>query len=110
MDVKLNEIAAATSLALGLEPVKVISIDELRAKIAAFINDLVNHDFNRLVSILYRIDVDEQKLKNLLESYPGQDAAPIIADLVIQRQLQKIEARNRFRQGGENTIDENEKW
>ena len=45
----------------------------------AYINDCINHDFNKLVQLLYRIDVSEQKLKTILQSHPNEDAAKLIA-------------------------------
>jgi len=61
------------------------------------------------VSILYRIDVNERKLKFLLQENVGEDAAVIIADLIIERQLQKIKSREAFRQNWSDE-DGEEKW
>jgi hypothetical protein len=80
-----------------------------RQLLADKINELLNTDFQKLVSILYRMDVSEAKLKLLLKDNPGSDAGIIIADLMIERQAQKIKSRQQFRQR-DNNIDENEKW
>jgi hypothetical protein len=72
------------------------------------INDLLVNDFEKLVGILYRIDVNEKKLRLLLEERNNEDAAPIIADLIIERQIQKIDSRMRFYNDG--YIDEEDKW
>jgi len=60
------------------------------------INDLILRDFSRLIQILYRVDVSEQKLKDLLKQYPNTTAGSIIAPLIIERQEKKIESRNSF--------------
>lgn len=73
-----------------------ISPDELQQKLWGFINDLIQHDFQKLVLILYKVDVDENKLKNILKDEAGKDAADIIAVLIIEREKQKIETRKRF--------------
>ena len=73
------------------------------------INHLLEKDFQKLVAILYRLDVSETKLKKLLSENPDADAAVIIAELMIERQVQKIKSRQQFRQR-DNDIDENEKW
>ena len=52
-------------------------------------NYLLVHDFNLLIQLLYRVDVDEEKLKKLLQEQPHTDAAVLITDLLIQRQKQK---------------------
>ena len=57
------------------------------------INDWINNDFNKLIHVLYRIDVSEKKINELLKENRTEDAADILADLVIERELQKIEAR-----------------
>lgn len=80
-----------------------------RQLLAEKINELLNTDFQKLVSILYRMDVSEAKLKLLLQNNPGSDAGIIIADLMIERQTEKIKSRQQFRQR-DNDIDENEKW
>jgi len=73
------------------------------------INELINTDFQKLVSILYRMDVSELKLKQLLNENQGTNAALIITDLMIERQEQKIISRQQFRKKDEN-INDDEKW
>jgi len=73
------------------------------------INDLINTDFQKLVSILYRMDVSEINLKELLTENPGTNAAIIIADLMIERQAEKIRSRQQFNKQDENISDE-ERW
>jgi hypothetical protein len=60
-----------------------------KAELATYINDLIVHDFNKLISILYRIDVDEEKLKRVLKENKDKDAGIVIAELIIERQSQK---------------------
>lgn len=85
-----------------------LSDEQLRNQLALHINHLINHDFEKLVFYLYRIDVNENKMKDLLEQREGKNAAELIADLIIERQLQKIESRKKF--SNNEDIDENEKW
>jgi len=85
------------------------SYEELKEKLVAHINQLINYDFERLVYHLYRIDVNEEKMRQLLERKEGENAAALIADLIIERQIEKIKSRQQFRQR-DNNIDENEKW
>jgi hypothetical protein len=61
-----------------------------------------------LVSLLYRIDVPEKKLRYLLEQQQGENAPLLIADLIIERQLQKIESRKQFKK--DDPIPDDEKW
>jgi hypothetical protein len=86
-----------------------LSLNELQIQLAAHINHLIKNDFEKLVSYLYRVDVNEHKLKLLLQQYPGEDAGNIIALLIIERQQQKIKTRQQFSQR-DNDINEEEKW
>lgn len=85
-----------------------ISSEELKEKLTAFINDLINHDFEKLVFYLYRIDVNEAKMKKLLDQRDGENAAGLIADLIIERQIEKIKSRKETKKNGD--IPEDEKW
>lgn len=68
-----------------------------RALLIRRIDELIHHDFEKLKWILYRIDVSEKKLSDTLKDSEA-DAATIIADLIIQRQIEKAESRKRFEQ------------
>lgn len=82
--------------------------EDLRMQINDFINHLLIHDFNRLVQILYRVDVNEQKLKTLLQQNSDRDASVLITDLLIQRQEEKLKSRQAFKKNTD--IPEDEKW
>jgi len=85
-----------------------ISFDLLKERLSFHINFLIQSDFQKLVSILYRVDVNESKLKNLLKENQGFDAAHIITDLIVERQLQKIRSRQEHR--NDENISNEEKW
>jgi len=78
--------------------------------LAEKINELITHDFQKLVSILYRMDVSEMKLKQLLKENAGTDAGSIIADLMIERQEQKIKSRQQFKNRHDENSSDDEKW
>jgi hypothetical protein len=90
---------------IDLPPSK--SLSELKNILAAKINHLINHDFEKLVRILYRMDVSEKRLKQNLQEQK-QNAGAMIAEMMIERQLQKIRSREQFKSN--NDIPENEKW
>ena len=60
------------------------------------INELIKNDFSRLVQILYRIDVSEEKLKYILQLNPNEDAAKLIAAVIIERLAATKAARASF--------------
>jgi hypothetical protein len=61
-----------------------------------YINECINNDFNKLVQLLYRIDVSENKLKTILQSNPSEDAAKLIAAVIIERLAATKAARASF--------------
>ena len=72
----------------------------------AYINDCIQHDFNKLVQLLYRIDVSEEKLKYILQLNPNEDAAKLIAAVIVERLAATKAARASF--STTNKIDSSE--
>lgn len=68
---------------------------DFRCQLEYLVNHLIKNDFNRLVQVLYRIDVSETKLKKLLSENAGTDATIVITDLIIEREIQKIYSRKK---------------
>jgi hypothetical protein len=82
---------------------------ELQQKLAQHVNDIINTDFDKLLQLLYRMDIDETKLRTVLLGQPDRNAGEMIAELMIERQLQKVKSRQQSSRR-DNDIDENEKW
>lgn len=83
--------------------------DNFRQELSAYINQLINNDFEKLVFLLYRIDVKESTIKQLLALPSSQNAGEIIADAIIKRQLEKVISRQQYKQPNENIADD-DKW
>ncbi len=81
----------------------------LLQQLADKINHHIQHDFGYLVSLLYRLDISEAKLKTLLAENKNTDAGLLIAEMIVQRQAEKIRSRKAFRQKDGDISDE-EKW
>ena len=73
-----------------------------------YINHLITTNFQSLLNILYRLDVSEQKINNALSSHPGHDAGQLIADLILERQIEKIKTRKLFNR--QNDVPDEDKW
>jgi hypothetical protein len=52
---------------------------------------------------LYRMDVDERKVKALFDMNNPKEIAPALADLIIERQMQKIATKKKY-SGGNNKL------
>ena len=81
--------------------------EEVRQQLILAIQYLIENDFNKLVQILYRVDVNEENLKRMLGE-GATDASMLIADLIIHRQLEKLHTKRSFPPSTD--IPENEKW
>jgi hypothetical protein len=75
----------------------------------AYINDCIQHDFNKLVQLLYRIDVSEEKLKYILQLNPNEDAAKLIAAVIVERLAATKAARASFSTTGKIDSPDTEK-
>jgi hypothetical protein len=94
---------------IACNDITILNDDLLILQLADYINQLILTNFERLVQLLYRIDVSEAKLKYLLKENPAEDAGRIIALLIIERQIQKIKfkkemSENERDDGGEERL------
>ncbi len=72
---------------------------QLRDVLVKTFEYLVEDDFQKLLQILYKADVDQYKLKALLENTEGKSSAEIIADAYIERQKAKVETWKKYSGG-----------
>ncbi len=72
------------------------SEDLLRERLVEAFAYLLDNDISKMMNILYRTDVDEEKLKGLLISNANLPSAAVIADAYISRQKEKVETRKKY--------------
>jgi len=104
-----DDIILLLNKELSLEIPANISFTELKEQLTQHINHLINTDFEKLIFYLYRIDVHEERMKQLLQQQEGENAASLIAQLIIDRQLQKIKSRAEFNASATDQSNE-ERW
>jgi len=63
---------------------------ELFQQILPLVDELLNDDYPKLMSLLYRIDIDDDMLDRKLKEYGQIDTHELITDLIIKRELQKV--------------------
>lgn len=105
---RMGDAIVALNAQFNLVPV-VQTFDGWKRTMVGEIDRLIQTDFSRLINILYRLDISEQKLERLLKENPFTDAAEIITSLVIERQVEKLKTREQFRKEAKD-IDEEERW
>lgn len=69
------------------------NLQDLQQKLTSIIKHLLHADLNRLLHILYRIDVEEQKVKEAMLADNEGAIAENIAQLIINREIQKAYIR-----------------
>lgn len=70
----------------------------IREELEKIISFLLEKDFERLLNAMYRLDVSEEEFKEVINGTFGNDVSGKLADLVITRELKKMETRAMFRQ------------
>ena len=81
---------------LSLSPSEITNHDTLVKELTRAIEFLIEKDFEKLMHILYRIDVKEAKVKTVFGLQ--HDVAQQIALLIIEREEQKVITRAKYMQ------------
>jgi hypothetical protein len=86
----------------------IYSYTDLLQDLSCYINHLIAKDFNKLIVILYRLDVSEEQVHKLLKQQPNELACDSISKLIIERQQKKMQIKATFKK--DEKIPEDEKW
>ncbi len=74
-------------------------LEEFRKYLTEKMKDLLDKNYSLLINTLYRIDISEKQLAVLFSNKNKESIPEKLADLIIERQIQKIEFRRRYREG-----------
>lgn len=69
------------------------NMEELHERLTEKIIDLMMHHMEKLLQILYRIDVNERKVKACFGQNDPKLIAPTLASLIIEREIEKYKSR-----------------
>ncbi|MDX5347563.1 MAG: hypothetical protein LPK19_09980 [Hymenobacteraceae bacterium] len=75
---------------------KTLTYEQVVEKLAAVIEYLLQNEHKRLLHIIYRIDIDERKFTAALNLPTLALVAERVAELVIERELQKVQFRLKY--------------
>ena len=73
--------------------------NEIREKLAVMIAHLMETNFERLCQAMYRLDVPEASFDKAINENPLEEIPYIVADLVIEREMQKVRTRIMYKRG-----------
>jgi hypothetical protein len=63
------------------------------------ITELMSRNYDRFLNSLYRIDVDESKVREILHSKDKISIPEKLADLIIERQMMRIKTKLLYKMG-----------
>ncbi|WP_034259338.1 hypothetical protein [Aequorivita capsosiphonis] len=79
-------------------PIEKQTYEELESDLAKYLDNLLVRDYNKLIAILYRIDVSQEKaVAALAENASKETSGQTLARLIIARQLEKVITRKKYR-------------
>jgi len=99
MSENISDVFNRFGLDLPLSPTDVQDLSQLKTYLTDKLKHMLDNNFNLLVNTLYRIDVSEEKLNELFGSKNRVPIPTALADLIIERQLQKIHFRKKYKEG-----------
>jgi len=74
-------------------------LEEFKKYLTEKMKDLLDNNYDLLINTLYRIDISERKLSELF-SVKNRDLIPEkLAELIIERQIEKIHFRRKYQEG-----------
>ncbi len=92
-----QEVFDIVSANFELQNREVISLEDLHLILSKRIRELLDNNIEKLLYILYRIDVSQKKTDDLFNNPSKDEIAFLIADAVINRQLQKVQTRKKYK-------------
>lgn len=88
-------------LEINLPETPTPSFELLCERLGDIIDWLLQKDHSRFMQLLYRIDLNEQQIKQALDLNQDQSVAERLAVLIVRREAQKVLLRRYFSQGGQ---------
>ena len=72
--------------------------EQLIKKISMQLLSLIRYDHQKVINLLYKYDIDEQKARLAFKLINDEDIANELACLIVQREAQKIALRKKYAQ------------
>lgn len=78
-------------------PADHLTLEDVHEFVGRHVEMLLHSNPALLMSIIYRIDVSERKVRGVFEDESGGDLVARITELIIERQLEKVRIRKQYR-------------
>lgn len=70
--------------------------ESLLIELTKAVTHFLDKDLNSLLNILYRIDINETEVRNILTTAPPEEMAKRLAEKILQREIQKVRTRQQY--------------
>lgn len=81
----------------GLENRNILTLEDVKRVLAERILFLLEKNVENLVQIIYRIDLNQEKVDNIFSTESKSDIADKLSDAIIERQLKKVQTRMKYK-------------
>lgn len=79
--------------------------EQLKKLVAERVLYLMENDVEQFKYVLYRLDINERKVKTVLAESPYGEAANGIAELILNREIEKAQTRQQYSSGSGDWLD-----
>jgi hypothetical protein len=74
-----------------------LAYTELTSQVVPIIGKLINHDYERLLSLMYKIDLNEKEINIIISDFSKQETILEITHLILERELKKVVIKQYFK-------------
>lgn len=100
MENEINDVYSIISRNFEVETSGELTIESLVKLLSVRIRELLDRNLEKLVSIMYRIDLNQSKVDKIFENISKDDIAYQLAVLIIERQIEKVRTRRLYKSRG----------
>ena len=93
----MTDLSQSLAPYFALPETRQLTREDLIRLVAEEIQYLIDHNLDKLWSLLYRIDVSEKKVKEVIATMPYSSHAIKIAELIVMRQEEKVQTRKKYK-------------
>lgn len=77
-----------------------VDLNTIHKKLGMLVAYLLENDMHRLLNAMYRLDVSEAKFHDAMQAESKEEAISQIANLIIEREMQKVKTRLHYKKYG----------
>lgn len=78
-----------------------IAYEELFEQLERYVNKMLDNNYEKLMSLLYQIDISEKELTKSDPNFKFETVAEIVTHKILERELKKVLIRTYFKEKGQ---------